>query len=588
MRPVLAISAGFAHAVLMMLAYPPVGFWPAALIAMLPLVWAAVRISSILSACPEAHGAGDAPQPPVSRRRSLAKSLRPALLLAVGVLPFYIYQLHWLIPVTAVGYVPMAIGMALFASAFVWLTAEMQLRLPRLPLTLTVPIIWTGLEVFRGEVAFSGYPWFLLAHPLIDAPILPLPATVLGTYFVSFLLAMLAGAVADLLLLPAPRKRAALAGFGAAAVALVGARLAPGGREATDAPLLRIAVVQTNLPQDNKISWTIEQKILDFERFLELTRQAATADPAPDLIVWPETMFPDRLDPQAIQELRSIQGGFAYAVNRSIRPAGFLLATDFHDWLIDLHAYTGVPMLVGAVGVDNLEISLDAQGRLDRYHADAFYNSVFLLSGGEVNPRRYDKLRLTPFGEFMPYINQWPWLERQLLALGAHGMSFDLSAGQEPRTFQVKNASGQSIDVATPICFEVTAPRLNHLLLRTAQQGNPRILINVTNDGWFSTFNGGRQQHLQISRWRSLESGVPMVRAANTGISAWIDSRGRIVQAGTDQGALAHEDGILTAEVRVAAGRTLYSRTGDTFAWVVLAAAGGLVLVCFIRPRVRS
>lgn len=574
MRSVAAISAGLAHAALMLLAFPPINLWPAALVAIVPLAWAAARLGSG-KAVMRKGAASLAPATP-------SRFWLPALLIAAGVLPFYIYQLHWLIPVTAVGYIPMAIGMSLFSSAFVWTIAMLMRRLPRLPLTLTVPIVWTALEVFRGEVAFTGYPWFLLAHPLIDAPVLPLPAAVLGTYFVSFLVAMLTGAAADIAFRQ-PRHRApALEGAAFAVLAWAGSALVP-QPDSAGAPTLRVAVVQTNLPQDNKLTWTIEQKIQDFERFLDLTSLAAAS--RPDVIIWPETMFPEALDPQAVHEQRRV--GLVYQVDPRIRVGGRIFATEFHDRIVELHQDSGIPMLIGVVGLDNLRLDLDRAGRV-MASVDAVYNSVRKLSGGGVTADRYDKLKLTPFGEVMPYLHAWPWLERQLMAIGARGMSFDLHAGREPRTFDLPASDGTMVAVATPICFEVTKPRLAHLLLRDVPRGKPRLLVNVTNDGWFTTFDGARRQHLQIARWRSLELGVPMIRAANTGISASIDARGRVVKSGTDEGRQSRADGVLTADVRLTAGGTVYSLTGEIFGWLVLAACSVLGVAAAARRGIHD
>jgi apolipoprotein N-acyltransferase len=571
-RTIFILLAAFAHVVLMTLAYPAVYFWPAALLAIVPLVWIAGGLERAHRHL-LANGA--------SRRQISRCSVRTLLLVTLGVMPLYIYQLHWLIPVTAVGYVPMAFGMALFAAGFVVLTAEIRGRLPRLPMALVVGMVWAALEVFRGELAFSGYAWFLIAHPLIDAPILPLPAAVLGTYFVSFLVAVLAGSLGDLWFGQAGQRRAGVASLAAVLLAWGGALLAPRGGSEGD-PLLRVAMIQTNIPQDNKVAWTPEQKLRDFERFMELTEAAATQDPRPDVIIWPESMFPGALDPQAVAEQRDV--GLIYMLDPRIVGRSRMLATEYHDRLLDLHRETGVAMLIGVIGLDNLRLNIDPEGRI-RPSVDRQFNSVMLLTGGEVHPVRYDKLRLTPFGEVMPYISQWPWLERQLMAIGARGMRFDLSPGSEARTFELTAADGTLVAAATPICFEVTKPRLNHLLLGTVPPERPRFLVNATNDGWFGAFEGGRRQHLQISRWRSLENGIPMVRAANTGISAWIDGQGRVVKAGPDQGPASQSDGVLTAYLRPAVGGTIYSRVGDVFAWMALAGGCGFVLVALVRPR---
>lgn len=553
----LILLTGLLHAALMATAFAPFGLWPCALVAVAPLAWIAVRLAD---------------QPPaVGGWRRLAAALRLIVLVALGVLPFNLYEQQWVANVSALGYPPMAFALSLFPGLFVVLLRAACRRFPRLPLSLAVPILWTGVEVFRGEVAFSGYPWFLLAHPLIDWPILAAPASVIGTYGVSFLAAIPAGLAADLLW-TRPRRRIVPALVGAAAAALIALAVVlqpapPAG------PAFRIAVVQTNVPQDNKVDWTLDQKIADFARFLELTRQAAAADPPPDVIVWPETMFPGKfLDPHAVALEKRIQFYFI--------PDGRPTYDLFHDPLLALQSELEIPFLIGAIGVDNFHIP-DGD-RLPK--ADHIYNSVFLLRRGRVEEPRYDKIVLTPFGEVMPYISAWSWLEQQLLALGAQGMTFDLSAGTRPHLFRLPSrlADRAEVAIATPICFEATKPNLCRRLLATYAH-MPRVIVNLTNDGWFGAFVPGRWHHLQVARWRAVELGVPVVRAANTGVSAWIDPRGRIIKTGVESGGTAIVDGLLIADVTPTTGETIYARAGDVLGWSALAATVLLGTLAFLR-----
>lgn len=560
------ILAGLAHALLMGVAFPPVGFWPAAFLAPLPLVWIALR----------------QPPPPVSpahpverRRRRIARALRIPALVTLGILPLHLYENQWVMDVSAFGFFPMAVIMAGFYGTFVWLLALIHRRFPRLPLTLLVPLIWTGLEVFRGEVVVTGYPWILLAHPLIDAPALPAPAAIIGTYGVSFLVALFAGVAADLLW-SRPRQviPAAVGGFGAIAAFAISAALRP---PPPPEGAFRIAVVQTNTPQDNKLGWSLEQRVTDFARFLDLTRQAAALSPKPDLIVWPETMFPGAyLDPAWVRAVHDTE------VRTGAR---FEAATYFNDKLLTLQGELGIPMLVGAIGIDNpayvgpvekLELKKDAE-----------YNSVFLINHGEVQPGRYDKIALTPFGETMPYVHYWPWLQNQILGIAAHGMAFDLAAGTQARTFRVPSnlPDRPEVVIATPICFESTKPSISRRLL-AGQDGNPRVVVTLTNDGWFGGFDTARLDHLQIARWRAVELAVPVVRAANTGISASIDARGRVQKSGVEGGGTgARVDGVLLAETHPGRVITIYARIGDVFGWTTLGLTGGLALIALVKPR---
>jgi apolipoprotein N-acyltransferase len=322
-------------------AFPPFGLWGLVFVAPLPLVWAAAR---------HRHTFPD-------RRRD---RLRFPLLVALGVLPLWAYEQVWVSQVSAAGYVPMILTLAGFFGMFAWLLAGVCRWLPFLPLSLTFPVLWAGVEFFRGEVFFGGLPWLLSAHPTIDAPLFPATASLLGTYFTSFLVAVPSGAAADLLLMRPRRVRPAMVAVGALAGCLALARFAaiaagpPRGE-------LRIAVVQTNIPQDNKMDWEVDQRLRDFARFAELTRQAASASPPPHLIVWPETMVPGEvLDPESVEAQRR-----ANLARNATLPDGREVqvpVTYFADELIALQEEVGIPMLVGAMATTNLRFQEQPDG----------------------------------------------------------------------------------------------------------------------------------------------------------------------------------------------------------------------------------
>jgi apolipoprotein N-acyltransferase len=553
------VLVGFLHGVLTAPAYPPVGWWPLVFLSLLPLIWLALREAQV-----------DPIELPRGWGRRFWRRIRTPVLVAVGAYPLWLYEERWLFAVTAPGYPFGAAIMAAYPGIFVGLLAYVQRRLRWMPAAVTAPVLWLGIEAFRGEILFDGYAWLLVGHPLIDAPFVPLLAATLGTYSVSFLVAVAAGGLAGFLW----QRRGARTWSVSAAVACWAMGLfwiwftVP---RPLYGPTLRVAVIQTDLPQSNKLGWSPEEQVRDFERFMDLTRQAAAGKP--DLIVWPETMFPGVLDAQAIEEMRRNEIG--WRVPETVRAGGLLRAVEFPDRLLALHRDTGIPMVIGAVGYDNLRFDTST-GPLT-VKDDGQFNSAFLLAGGNV-AARYDKVQLTPFGEIMPYIHHWPWLQQLLLDFGAGGMSFNLSPGRRPLRLELE-VGGQRVAIGTPICFEVTDAGVNRDILR-AGEPLPSLLLNITNDGWFGSFEGGRQQHMEIARWRAVELGVPMVRAANTGISSAFDHRGRPIKIGIDGGGAAHVAGVMTTEVRTTRPMTPYFRIGNVFAgaclvlpFVLLAAA---------------
>ncbi len=577
--------AGLLHAAAFALAFPPYDLWPLAYIALIPIVLLALRTSS-----------------------------RPKAVLSVWLTSTlsWLWVQRWLIEVTGPGYVVLCIAQGAFPALFVWMLATLRPRggrpvVPGLTNVLLVPLLWVAAEMLRGSPIFlTGYPWFFLAHPLIAQPVLCQGADLLGTYFVSFTAAMFAGLLADVLTLPLFRNgrltltvRVSMALFVTAQAFVLGYgmyRLRQTDRIEREASAVTVAAVQTNLPQNNKQTWTLEQQFEDFAHFIELTHLVAdpgTGRAQADLVVWPETMVPGlALNVEAMRETRR----FEQQIGRPLRGVTF-----FHDALVELARSLGAPLLVGASAVDNLQYSTetktDAQGNetiTPDWKWDARYNSALVFDAqGRLSDIRYDKIHRTPFGEVIPIAHRWPAAQQWLLNLGAHGMKFDLAAGHDFTRLEVPVDADarERLLVGTPICFESTMPYVCRLLARPSGKAPADVLVNLTNDGWFGSIYGGREQHLQIGRFRCIENRVPMVRAANTGVSAAIDSAGRIIQMGPNipgSRPTWNAEGVMMATVRLDYRRPLYGRLGDAFGWFCLAASAALVVWAIFAGRRRE
>lgn len=573
------LAWGLLHALLFGLAFPPIHAPFAALLATIPLIIAAVRAE---------------------------RSARAALGASLGSIPFWAYHHQYVWAMSELGVFPLVLYLSIYPGLFVWLVARVHRGFPRLPMTVVVPILWVGLEVLRGEVVWHGYAWFLLGHPFIESWPAAL-APVLGVYGVSAVIAALAGVFLDLWSWGSHvagrfrRPRAVMTVLLAAWVALVViATRSTRSDPPTDTARIRVAAVQTSVPQDNKSAWTFDQRMRDFEEFIALTRSAASANPRPDLIAWPETMFPgNALNEDAVRVERD--AGLVYAAG--------LPSTIFHDRLMELQEEIGVPMLVGARAVEGLRFDFDATGRITESHA-AHYNSAFLVERGGVAPIRYDKIHLTPFGEYMPYIGAWPWLQQRLLSIGGRGMTFDLGAGRSRTVFPIgartlgmseppgKGASEshdpapRPVRVVTPICFEATVPSLMRRLVYDRGTRRADLIVNLSNDGWFAWFDAGRENLVLQCRWRCLELGTPMLRAVNTGISVALNARGgrEHARAGVpplvDPERPARSAGVILADLPIADERgTIYGRVGDVFGWTCFGVACTLAAWSLIPIR---
>lgn len=530
-----ALGCGLARSGLLLLAFGNSSFWWAGLLAPLPLVLLAAKAS---------------------------RPLRSGVWFGVGASVFWGISHRWAAAISELGFPGMVIHFAVLEWLLIALIVRLRKGMPRLPWCLVAPAGWTAGEVFRGEVLWSGYPWFLAGHPMIEWWPMAAPAAWLGVYSVSFLVVAISGSLMDAI---EHRTRAAAAG-GLAALAAWGLSwglASPTGGGGS----IRVGIVQTNLPQDNKSAWTMEDRLIDWQRFERLTLQAATE--RPEVIAWPETMFPGVfLDPvRRLDEEAQVE---------------FVPANFFVGDLIALQERVGVPMLVGAIGTEGLRTRETIEnGRVvERLEHDREFNSVFLLHEGAVRAR-YDKIHLTPFGEVMPLISRWAWLESKLLALGARGMSFGLSEGpRAPGATRPEVRPG--VRVATPICFEVGDASLCRGLVFQGGERRAEVLMNLTNDGWFVGVDLMRRAAVRTSRWRCVELATPMARSANTGISCLIDARGRVLARGTPSGD-ARVDGTLVGDLPLGTGSTLYARIGDAFAWVVLA---GVLFACALPRRV--
>ena len=272
------------------------------------------------------------------------------------------------------------------------------------------------------------------------------------------------------------------------------------------------------------------------------------------------------LEPDAIR--RSVERGL-------VEPEFFARTAE------QLAGRLGAPLLVGSPAY----LGMRVEER--QWVWDKAYNSVYLVHGSPPY-QRYDKSFLMPFGETMPYISAWPWLERRLLAIGAGGMSFDLDVNPDATRLEVSWRKG-TVVLATAICFENAMGRVCRRLVYERGRKLADVLVNVSNEGWFGRNDSGRSQHLQIARFRCVENRVPMIRSVNTGVSVAIDSSGRLIGPASVTGdgvaVPPREAGWVLAELPLDHRSTLYGRLGDTFAWTCLLATAGLWSAAVIARR---
>ena len=387
-------------------------------------------------------------------------------------LAWWLVRLSWMSLVTVGGYVVMAACLALFLPVALWLVRRLH-RQYRLSMTLLLPMVWVSLELVRTYFPVGGFLWFALGHS--QAPYDPSHgngrliqiADIFGEHGVSFIVAMTNGLIVDALTRPwfeyvHGKRRLTRAMRRATAIwlATIGGAWCYGSYRiaATDAlpqdRKLQVAVVQTNVTQDNKNNPTIQQLWADWDRMLALTQQAAKQHPAPQLIVWPETMVPVALNSEALAHYASAATG-AQTFHEQIQSLALSLQTHL---LVGAHAYTG-----WTSALDQPDSQRPAQ----------IYNSAYLYRpDGSQSPQHYDKIHRVPFGEYLPWVESIPALKRLFIKyLSPYEVDYTIYPGQRWTLFETtpppissdtttNAASAGAVYFATPICFEDAVARV--------------------------------------------------------------------------------------------------------------------------------
>ena len=403
-------------------------------------------------------------------------------------------------------------------------------------------------------------------------------ADLFGEHGVGFLVAMTNGLVVDLLAWPWIRRRHGAVGPNTALVvpalawlgAFVGAwgyghyRIGQFDASAPSAAQIRVAVVQTNVPQDNKNNPSPQQLIQDWQRLLALTHQAAGGK-GTDLVVWPETMVPAGLNDEAVAQ---------YSLSDS-------LLGMFHRQIQSLARELETHLVVGAHGYDDWK-TVPPHDTVPSYRVPTKrYNTVYLYrTDGTQWTQRYDKIHRVPFGEYIPWVDRWPWLKQRFVKhLSPYDSDYTLQPGRALTLFPVSpqgdaSTAKQTLRISTPVCFEDAVARVTRTMV-FGEGGLKRtdLLINLTNDGWYAGTHQG-PQHLQNAVLRCVENRVPMARSVNTGISGFIDSVGRVGPLVTEDGRHQQVEGTATHTMVVDTRQTVFGRWGHGTLLCPMALAG--------------
>ncbi len=503
--------------VLLALSFPKFGHPAAAWLALTPLIVAVLRR-------------------PLTARRAFALGWLSGVVCFTG-------TLYWLVEtMTTFGGLatPLAVFAAgllvaylsLFPAAFAVILGRLAKSFGTRALAIA-PAVWVATELGRQYV-WDGFPWTLLGYSQVTVLPIAQIASSVGVYGLSGVLAAAASAAAYVALTSGAR-RWAIAGAVAASIGLCASW---GSLRLRQSPLLssgepvRVAVLQGNVLQKDKEAAYLGDHVLGAQitqRYLDMTRRAVAEGAT--FVIWPESSTPFFFE-------RDLAGGAA--IRR-------------------LAQQTGATLLVGSDQIEPIKTAAPSEKRRVR-----LYNAAFLVNRDGSVGAIYRKMHLVPFGEYVPLKDLFFFVGPIVEAVSA------FSPGTEPVLLPVGGHT-----VSTAICYEVIFPSL----IRRFVNDGSELLTTITNDAWYG-WSSAAYQHWEQASMRAIEEGRYLARAANTGISGFVDPYGRVLAS-----AGLFEQAMLVEDLRFITERTIYSRIGDLAAWLSLALTAAALLASTITRR---
>jgi apolipoprotein N-acyltransferase len=433
--------------------------------------------------------------------------------------------LYWLFNVSMLG----AIVLIFFLAIYPAIGCLYKIRDSAI-IVFIIPSMWVISEFLRAHI-FSGFPWTLLGHCLYKNIVVIQIADITGVYGLSFIVIMI-NIVFFSILRSFRNKRyhvfvcvlfcmiTLFYGFSFMQVKLE--------KEPVD-----IALIQGNIAQEKK--WDAQNYEVEIlEQYMSLSELAVKK--GSDLIIWPETSVPG---------LYSEDASIKYIIDQFIKR----MKKDF---------------LIGSV----------------RYNEGNYYNSAYFVSSNAQIEQIYDKMHLVPFGEYIPFENKLPWIRSAIdkpvgdMLPGKEYKIFYFTGRAERKTSEGLIREIRFLKFGVLICFEDIFPDIS----RGAVKLGAEFLVNMTNDAWFGDTNAA-YEHVQSSVFRAVENRVSVVRSANTGISCFIDPRGKITDILKVKGKETFVEGICQGEIYKPIRQSFYTKFGDVFVWFCLIMCVGLIIL---------
>jgi apolipoprotein N-acyltransferase len=390
-------------------------------------------------------------------------------------------------------------------------------------MVVVAPFLWVSLEYVRSFF-LTGFPWATLGYSqYMNLPFIQV-ADITGVYGISFLILLVNSAVYDFISIMGRGKRPPPIREGVVVLAILFvvfgygvARIKRVESITSYVRRIKIGLAQGNIDQSIKWNATYQEDTLRIYQNLssELAREK------PSLIIWPETATP-----------------FLFQSEERYRPR-----------VMEVAERTDAYLLFGSPSFDLVN------GRVK------YYNSAYLVSPGKEIIGRYDKIHLVPFGEYVP-LSEFLFFVGNLSAVG------NLSPGKT-----VQNLRFPLGDFGVLICYEIIFPNLCRKFVREGAD----FLVTITNDAWFGR-TSAPHQHLSMATFRAIENRVSIARAANTGISAFIDAKGEIRKRSD-----IFVKEALIGQISLKIYETFYTRYGDVFALISSALAFLFILLAHFK-----
>ena len=420
----------------------------------------------------------------------------------------------------------LAVYVGIFSMVFNFLSVKSGF--PAFPV---IPVLWVSLEYLR-TYALTGFPWSSLGYSQYKLLTLIQISDITGIYGISFLVAGLNGIIFDAVVYWPKRSsekplfaRWPLILSTIIFAVIITTTVSYGKRKLNgddNGRPIKVSVVQGNIEQDKKWDVRFQRDVIDTYKRLSINASKS----APDIIVWPETAVP-----------------FVFGNNKMLTEE----VTTFQKEL-------GAHLLFGSVRVKHIEGGESSMS-----------NSAILLSPEGETLSIYDKLRLVPYGEYVPLRRVFTFIERLTAGIG------DFIPGGEAVVMETPFAK-----IGNLICYEIVFPGLAR---RFVDKG-ANVLVTITNDAWFGR-TSAPYQHFSMAVFRAVENRVPVVRSANTGISGFIDSKGRIKRKSD-----IFVETVLTEDISAGSKRSFYTKHGDVFAFLCIISSVLLMFrVFFFRKR---